>query len=242
MSETVPYQNTSAGPARRLAAMSLLAIVAAVVVIYTLKLPWYHFSFSNAITVPDTYEQIDNVTGDLSITGQMLSSIDVSSTTMQKPIPVGPGGVITPVLLVLGSYALAILVSYTRLTILALGGLVTSYLAHGALQSVRDTMENPMYGGIYNTPQQGLAWFNLLLFFSFGLLAIIAFQSYLVNKREKADRRAAGEEIPASLLETMSSVKLDGIARIAGAAMGEVSNMKNETAEKTAEQKAKDKK
>lgn len=234
MEENTPSSETTfvRGAGQRLVAMAFLLAVCGILALVTLKLPWYHFNFAGDITTPGTYEQVAGVTAQQDILGSQLATLDTGDGAMHKSIPVGPGGFIMPVVWMLVSVLLGAAVAFVRNALLSFVGMFTIYLAHGSLGTVRAAMENPTYGGLYNTPGKGMWWFTMILMFSFLLIAAMGIQAFLVNRREKEERRARGEEVAPTIIETVGSLSMSNFTRIASAVVEETSNVKDAAKEK----------
>lgn len=205
------------GPARRLKSMvAVLALLAAFSFI-AMQMPWYHFSFSGNVVVPQSYEQVSNVSADVKISGNALTSLQIDAAPMQKQIPTGPGGIFLPHTYLLLGMLVAGAAAFMRNGFLAVAANLAYYFSYGGVKTVREAMENSAYGGAYNHPMPGMSWFTLTLFVSFGVTLMIGMQTFLVNRRERKERRESGEEVPATFWETLGQMKMSGFARSIGA-------------------------
>lgn len=221
---------TSSQPKRttqqRLTAMAILLGAVAAYAFYTQTLPWYHFSFSADVVTAETYETVEGVVAERDILGSELATLELATGPMQVEMPVGPMGLLMPVAWLFAGAIAGLATAFLRNGFFSLAGGVAFYMSYTSLSTVREAMENPSYGGDYNTPAEGMSQFTLALFFSLLLVLMIGFQAVVVNRRIKAERRAAGEEIPPTIIETIGSLKLASVARVASTVIQEASDTK----------------
>lgn len=230
----------SKGPAQRLMFLAVLIGAVGVFALMTLKMPWYTFSFSNDVMPSaSTGEMVQGVEATMVLDGFTLGTLEMESKTMKEIIPVGPANIIMPMIWLGVAVIAGLAVAFLRNSLFSFVGLISVLLGYKSMGTLRNAMENPQFGGTYNTPEQGIALFTLTLMFAFALLIVLGAQCILVKRREKAERRAAGEDIPPSIMDTITSVKFSSLANVAGAVVKEVSATKEEAKNKVDADKAK---
>jgi hypothetical protein len=195
--------------------MSFIGAAVASIAYWSLRQTWYVFSFDTpAAMLPGQFVK----TGTL----HANAVYDAFALTLNGTAngPFGPqaaisaiAGMPTPMVLIFASAALLVLAAYIRSTPMAIIALIVANLARGAIGSTRALVENPNYGGSYMFPARGLAWFSVCTLLLLALSVLVGGQVFMINRSEKAMRRAAGEQIP-GMLDSVSNLYTGAFSRL----------------------------